>query len=286
MISVITPCLDLYSDNRTEYFEKMMESIHGQTYTDIEHIIVDGESSDGTLELLVAYQKHGWVNTLITEKDSGVYEALNKGISCSNGEYIQIMNTDDYFIDRNYFKKCIDALEKKEIDFVHANKIIESKYDGSESVKRGDESVAFFKMPFRHQTMVVRRGIFTNTITPFDTSYEIAADYKFVIEMLMRGKKGRHFTDIVLRSRSGGLSSNREKCIQEVSRVLYECYGNAYNLTIEDCVSIYTQNISADLFTKIQKYIQDPLIVSSLRICYEQSQKQYHTNNTSSSTTI
>ncbi len=78
MITVITPSFEIIRDGRRGYFETMMESIHSQSYRAIEHIVIDGGSSDGTVELLDRYRAKGWIDTLVSEPDSGIYDAMNK----------------------------------------------------------------------------------------------------------------------------------------------------------------------------------------------------------------
>lgn len=274
MISVITPCINLYDDSRIDYFEKMMKSIHRQTYSNIEHIVVDGGSTDGTLNLLHEYEKKGWVNKLISENDTGIYNAVNSGIKMASGEYIQIMNTDDYFTDLGYFMDAVKVLQESVYDFIHADKLVERKEGGFKHIKVGDESIAFFRMPFRHQTMVVKREVF-DSIGLFDETFKIAADYKFVLGMLMAGKKGIHIPKVVLCSRDGGVSSDRKECIEEVTRVLFEAYGQDSGLTLSDCTDIYKRKISLELFEKISKKITNEKVLSSLEVCYQLSQRGF-----------
>ena len=248
-----------------------MNSIHNQTWTNLEHIIIDGWSSDKTVELLRKYQEKGWINHLVSEKDNWIYQAMNKGINLSKGEFIQIMNTDDYFLDIDYFRKCMVTLEDKFVDFTHANRIIESRNGKPDYIKKGDESIAFFRMPFRHQTMIVRKKVF-DEVGLFDESYRIAADYKFVMKMILSGKKWHYFDETVLCSLDGWASSNREKCIQEVSRVIYENYGKTNDLSIDDCKTIYLRKISSSLYDKILANINDQKILDSLKICYQQTE--------------
>ena len=266
-ISVITPCLNLYKNKRIEYFDKMMRGIHQQTWNNLEHIIIDGASTDGTLDLLHKYQKRGWISCLVSEKDDGIYSAMNKGVSLSKGAFINIMNTDDYFIDKKYFKKCMAVLRDNNIDFTHADRLIKSRKNRPDYIKRGDGRVAFFRMPFRHQTMVVRKTVF-DEIGPFDETYKIAADYKFVLKTLLADKKGHHFSQTVLYSLDGGISSNRRKCVKEVSQVLYECYGKKSSLTLNNCRSIYMGKVSPSLYSKILLNIKDKKIIKSLTYQY------------------
>ena len=269
MISIITPCLNICKNGRKDYFDKMMQSVHNQSYNNLEHIIIDGNSEDKTLKILEQYKTKEWINHLVYEKDTGIYQAINKGIKLSTGDYILIMNTDDYFLDKNYFKQCINILKNNKFDFTHADRIIKSKENKPDFIKRGDERVAFFRMPFRHQTMIVKKEVFDD-IGLFDEKYKIASDYKFVLKMLLAGKKGYHINQIILCSLDGGISSNRKKCIKEVSQVLYECYGRKYNLNLKECKDIYLRNISSRLYSKILFNIKNKRIKDSLSYCYHQ----------------
>jgi glycosyltransferase len=250
----------------------MMNSIHNQTRTDIEHIIIDGDSTDGTVELLRKYQKKGWINHLVSEKDKGIYSAINKGIRISTGKFLQIMNTDDYFLDLDYFRKCVKILQNNKIAFTHADRIIKSRENKPDYIKKGDEKVAFFRMPFRHQTMVVRRQIY-DQMGLFDEKYKIASDYKFVLQMLIARKRGHYFSKTVLCSLDGGMSSNRKKCIQEISKILFEVYGKKNNLTLDDCRAIYLRKIDSKLHSKILTNVKDKKILNSLEKCYQQDFK-------------
>ncbi len=262
-ISVVTPCLNILSAGREEYFHKMMQGVHQQSHKNIEHIIVDGCSTDGTLDILYGYLRERCITALVIGPDAGIYQAMNKGIRLARGQYVNIMNTDDYLTDLDYFRQCISIIEMKGVDFVHADRLVYAR-GGSESyTKRGDERTMAFRMPFRHQTMLVKKSIF-DTVGDFDETYKIAADYKFVLKMLLAGVTGYYLPKVVLSSLGGGASADRDKCIQEVARVLYECYGQASGLTFVDCRNIYLQRLSKSLIYQIGK-ISNQHIKNSLQ---------------------
>jgi len=263
MISVITPCLNIVSDGRGDWFEKMMKSVHEQSYENIEHIVIDGGSTDSTRALVEKYIDKGWVSHFQTQSGKGIYNAINSGLQLANGEYINIMNTDDYFTDEDFFMTSVSKINNTKADFTHADRIIESRGDGATHIKKGDERVAFSRMPFRHQTMIVRRKVF-DEIGLFDENYKIASDYKYVLKMLLAGKKGHHIPKTFVYSLGGGVSSDRNLCIKEVSRVLYEVYGKKYGLTLNDCIGVYTKNIPPPLFLKIIIKIKNKMIRNSL----------------------
>lgn len=266
MISVITPCLNIIRDNRREYFERMMRSIHTQSLPPQEHIFIDGGSTDGTQELIKQYEQRGLVTHFISEKDTGIYSALNKGLRLAHEKYIHIMHTDDYVTDSDFFKISVEKLEKHNVEFTHADKIVESKTDGTLSLNCGNEKVAFFRMPFRHQTMLVRKTVF-DEIGFFNEDNQIASDYEFILKMLLAHKKGYHFPKVFIHSRGGGLSSNREICTIEVPRVIYTTWGKKYGFTLRECQDIY---LNEHMFTLLSKIftIKNPEIRNSLLYSY------------------
>lgn len=270
MISVITPCKNVISEGRGEFFRKMIPSLYGQTYTDFEHIVVDGGSKDGTFELLQGYAEEGKIDKLVYEEDNNVHEAMNKGIKIAKGEFIHVMNSDNYFTTQNFFQRSLDALKKYRIDFTHADRTIVRRDRGPTTIKKGDERVAFFRMPFRFQTMLIRKEVY-DEIGPFDEKYIIAGDYKFMMQMLLAGKKGHLFPEIFICSLDGGITSDRKKCIEEVTQVLYEVYGEKYGLSLGDCQNIYLRKISSKLFDKINSNIKNNQIKNSLAYCYYQA---------------
>lgn len=268
MISIITPCKNIISEGRESFFRKMMDTLQAQTYQDFEHILVDSDSQDGTATLLDKYVKSRHITTLMSEKDNNLHEALNKGLEIAKGEYVYVMNTDNYFATENFFKKSLEALNKYEVDYTHGDRIIVKRDGGSSSVKKGDLRVAFYRMPFRYQTMIIKKEIY-DTFGPFDERFKIASDYKFMLKMILAGKKGYYFPESFIYSLDGGITRDRQVCIDEVTQVLYECYGKKYDLTIDDCRNIYKRTISSDLFLKICSHIKNPQILESIKYGYE-----------------
>ena len=269
MISVITPSKNIISQGREPFFRKAMAALYNQTYQDFEHILVDSNSLDGTADLLQEYLKKDEIDILISEKDKNLHEAINKGLKLAKGEYVYIMNTDDYLTTDNFFSKSLGAFKKyKDISYTHADRIIKKRDGSSPTVKKGDERVAFFRMPFRWQTMLIKREIYEE-FGPFDERFFIASDYQFMLKMILARKKGHYFPETFICSLDGGITKDREKCIEEVSLVLFEVYGKKYGLSLNDCKNIYKKTISQSLFAKINSNIKDDRIINSLKYCYE-----------------
>lgn len=96
LVTVITVTYNLIKGKREKFIIQCLESVHNQRYSNIEHIVIDGASDDGTLPLLKKYESLGWIK-LFSEPDTGIYDAMNKGILKANGKYVSILNSDDFF---------------------------------------------------------------------------------------------------------------------------------------------------------------------------------------------
>jgi phosphoribosylaminoimidazole-succinocarboxamide synthase len=272
MITVITPCKNIISDGRETFFRKMIETLYSQTYKDFEHIVVDGGSKDGSIELLEQFRKDGKINILISEEDHNVHEAMNKGIRLAKGEFIHVMNSDNYFTDDNFFADSLQKIIELNVDYTHGDRSIVSRKDGSViSIKKGDERVAFFRMPFRFQTMLIRKSVY-DEIGPFDERFYIAGDYKFMLKILLSGKRGFYFDKVFICSLDGGITKDRQKCIDEVSEVIYEIYGKESSLTLDECKQIYLRNITDALLAKILANVKNERIKESLIYCHDKTQ--------------
>lgn len=274
-ISIITPCKNIVSQGREEFFRRMMDSLSSQTFKDLEHIVVDGESQDGTDAILDEYVKLGLIDNLIIRGDKNLHEALNRALKYVNGRFIHVMNSDNYFSNPNFFERSLKAIQQMGVDFTHADRTIIKRNGSKPSIKRGDERTAFFRMPFRWQTMLMKREIY-DEFSPFDEKFEIASDYKFMMQMLLAGKRGYYFPEVFIHSLDGGITADRQKCIDEVSQVIFEVYGERYGLTPNECRSIYLRKITPELYIKILSNVTDKRIVDSLTYCYKEIQLREH----------
>ncbi len=122
LVTIVTVVFNLIKSGRKEFFEQNLKSVHDQTYGNIEHIIVDGASNDGTLDLIKEYADKGWIR-YISEKDAGIYDAMNKGIREAKGKYLALLNSDDFYHNKQAVEKSVEALEKNNADFSYADAI-------------------------------------------------------------------------------------------------------------------------------------------------------------------
>jgi glycosyltransferase involved in cell wall biosynthesis len=217
-ISVITP---VYNAEKT--IEKTILSVINQnTDSEIEYIIIDGGSSDNTLSIIKQY--NDYIKILISEKDQGVYDAMNKGISLATGDIIGIINSDDW-----YNKTALSLVEKAFIKYPDIS-IIHSpvtNYIGEKIVSTfmpGELNYLPFKFTIAHPSCFVKKEVYQK-IGSFNLDYSMAADYDFILRAYGNQLKF-HCIDNPLASFSlngmTGTWKNRLRLIQES----WECTGN------------------------------------------------------------
>ena len=179
MLTIITPTF-----NSAKTIRRNAGSVVNQTYSNFEHIIIDNLSSDETIEEIKnVYENSGCTEKLklVSEKDSGISEAFNKGINLAGGDVIGILNSDDYFYDNDVLKRVADALKDEELLFVHGNIYFDDPIYGSNIRKPLLCSISK-AMPYNHPTMFFRKEVYTK-YGIFDTNYKFAMDFEFICRL-------------------------------------------------------------------------------------------------------
>lgn len=208
LISVVTPTFNILKNARQNYFEQLCDSILNQSYKNIEHIIIDGNSDDGTLELIKNHMKN-CRGKYLSATDSGIYDAFNKGVNLASGKYVIFMGTDDYFYDSAVVSKVVLKLEETEADFSYGDVYLLNETRPEKSrVAKGNLHELFFKMSFCHQSVFMRRDVLQKF--PFNTDYRISADYDLCLKLLMLRANIVRVNEIISVFRTGGASSNTE----------------------------------------------------------------------------
>lgn len=171
LISVITVVY-----NGVREIEKTIQSVLNQTFPNIEYIIIDGGSTDGTTDVIKKYQ--GQLAYWISEPDGGIYYAMNKGIQKATGEWIHFRNCGDYFFDNNAVEKMFSEVVADEVMLLHGDCRIVYKngyVDRQPSILHYSYKK---KMPVFHPSTFVRRSF--HVLHPFNTKYKSSSDYEFV----------------------------------------------------------------------------------------------------------
>jgi len=198
MISVITVAL-----NADKYLEQTIQSVLNQTHKNIEHIIVDGGSTDGTLGIIEKYKDA--IAHFVSEKDDGIADAMNKGVSVASGDYILFLHADDYFHH--------DACLEESIKFLEVNTdILASRIQFGKDQKivtpTGFNLWTNFKgMP--HQGILCRRTLI-QSLHGFDTQFKICMDYDLLLRAYQNGARLRKAPVVLSVMRETGISSRQD----------------------------------------------------------------------------
>ncbi|GGB08410.1 glycosyltransferase family 2 protein [Puia dinghuensis] len=184
-------------------------SVSGQHHTDVEHIVVDGASTDSTLAIVGDFPH---VARLISEKDKGIYDAMNKGIAAATGEVIGILNSDDVYIDGSVLSEVAAAFADPAVMTVYADlQYVDAA--NLQRVKRSWRSGPFKRKNFYygwmppHPTFFVRRAVYEQAGL-FNLTLRSAADYELMLRVLLKWKMPAYYIPrFIVKMRAGGMSN-------------------------------------------------------------------------------
>lgn len=195
-ISIITVVL-----NGVSTLEQTIQSVLGQDYPDIEYIIIDGGSTDGTLEIIKEHEHR--LSFWMSERDSGIYSAMNKGLQYATGDYVGFINSDDWYED-GAIGRVADLMRSTLADVIYG--------DYYQVISNGNKTLMTARpldyinisMPFCHQSVFVKR----NTFSTFDVRYGVGADYKLLLDLYKTGVKFQYYSGVISNFRMGGCADN------------------------------------------------------------------------------
>jgi glycosyltransferase len=206
-VSVVTAVF-----NRAATIGQAIASVHCQTYPNIEHVIQDGGSTDGTLDA-ISQASRGSPVSMKSETDSGIYDAVNKGISRASGDVIGLMHSDDFFASDDILSQVAVLFEDPQVQGVYGDLDYVAVEDTTRIIRRwrsGAYNRSMLKQGWMppHPTLYLRREVFED-LGAYDTSYRIAADYDATLRWLWTGKiKLAYLPKVMVKMRVGG-ESNR-----------------------------------------------------------------------------
>ena len=176
-ISIITVCF-----NASNHIEQTILSVIGQTYKNIEYIIIDGGSNDGTLDLIARYKKH--ISYYISEPDNGIYDAMNKGVIAATGQWIGFINAGDKYATPTVIEKVVDKLDENSFDVLYGDVIL--RYTFGRFIARPLPLVNFNEcFPFSHPSSFIKCNVLKQKL--FDKTYRIVADYHLFYSIYTQG---------------------------------------------------------------------------------------------------
>lgn len=186
-ISIVT-----VSYNAADFIESTIKSVISQTYPNVEYIVIDGGSSDGTQEIIHKYADK--ISYWVSEPDKGIYDAMNKGIAAATGEYINFLNTGDIFTDDNVLERIANQLEGQTVVSGNWRRCYADGSFKLASPKNTD--VLRVEMPICHQATFINLAYHKKH--PFDTSYRFSADYDFFYKAWKNNERFHYIDDVVV----------------------------------------------------------------------------------------
>lgn len=206
-ISIVTVCY-----NSAKTIRDTIESVLSQTYADVEYIIVDGASTDGTIEIVDSYRNQ--VSKFISEPDHGIYDAMNKGIAAATGDVVGLLNSDDVYEHKDVLTDVVSSFsERSSADIIFGDVVFASP-DNMNRVVRYYRSSHFrpWKLRFGwmppHPATFVRREVYEK-YGLYSLNYRIASDYEIFVRWMLLNKLRYHYLDAVLvRMRTNGVSTS------------------------------------------------------------------------------
>ena len=219
--------------NNREHIASCIESVLAQSYPEIEHVIIDGLSNDGTQQVIEKYQDR--LGYYISEKDTGLYNALNKGIRAASGDIIGILHSDDLLFNRETISQIVEAFQTTQSNMVYANGMYVER-NNLNNVKRIYPAKSFKSQYLKHgwvplhTTIYVRKELF-DLYGFYDESYRIASDYEITLRWLSSpGVKSYFLDQFVVIMRLGGksttMSLQKRKSMEDFSIIKkYHLYG-------------------------------------------------------------
>ena len=197
--------------NNKETIQDAVNSVLNQTYKNIEYIIIDGASTDGTIEIIQSYGDK--ISKFISEPDGGLYDAMNKGIELSNGDIVGMLNSDDFYIDEFVIENVIKEFEAKDVDSVYADLVYVNPGNLDKVVRFYDSSYfspgkfAYGWMP-AHPTFFVKKEIYER-YGVFRTDLKIGADFDILVRFLyIYNISFSYMREVLVKMRTGGVSTS------------------------------------------------------------------------------
>jgi len=238
IVTVVTVCFNPLKAGRQELFAQNLDSVQKQTGVVLEHLIIDGASTDGTLDFLKAYDNKYHDIRILSKADSGIYEAMNRGIALARGKYVIFLNSDDFYHCSDGLSLSVKALEASDCSFVFAPVLPKGPHTRFTHYHHPQRRLhkIFVSSVIPHPSMLYRRTALME-IGGFDQTYRIAADYDMTLRLITAGHKGYFVNHCFVTFVMGGLSTqdeNKESDIREKIRLVRNAHYKAFGTELSE----------------------------------------------------
>ncbi|MGE6218429.1 glycosyltransferase family 2 protein [Nubsella zeaxanthinifaciens] len=215
--------------NNVKDIERTMLSVLNQTYGNIEYIVIDGASTDGTLAIIKKYE--GRLAKLISEKDNGIYDAMNKGLALATGDYVLFMNSGDEIYDQSTVERVFATAPNADIYYGETEMYDENWQSLGRRRHQAPETFTWrsfkYGMSISHQAIYIKRSL----TTPYDLSYKYSADIDWIIKIAKKASSIVNTHLYVAKYLVGGMSKKKHReSLKERFQIFSRYYGFVPNL--------------------------------------------------------
>ncbi len=246
-ISIVTVCF-----NSAKHIRTAIESVVNQTYDNIEYIIIDGASTDETLDIVKSYGDK--ITKIISEPDKGIYDAMNKGFQAATGDYLALINSDDFYIHNEAISNVVKKLNETKTDSIQADLIYVEENPPNKQVRYW-KSKPFVEDSFKkgwhpaHPTFIVKKEIYEK-YGYFNLDFKLAADFELMLRFLERHKiSSCYLPEAIVKMRLGGATNQSFKNIYNQNIECYKAF-KINNLSVSFLYPLYR------LLPKLLQYLK------------------------------
>ena len=237
-ISIITATFNIIKNKREELFKQSFNSVVNQTYKNIEYIIIDGNSNDGTVNFIKQYDKTGNLK-IYSEPDKGIYDAFNKGLFKASGDYILYLGSDDFLYSNNAIEEMVETIIEEEVDWVYGNTIYLTNQGQICKWKGTLDAIPFGSAPCHQSTLISIKSM--KNVGGFDINNKVA-DIDLMMKLIKNNYKSASIDKCLSVFRGGGESSKQETDSgfkQDFINSFYSLFGMQLGLSLDECESLY-----------------------------------------------
>ncbi len=196
--------------NSSNTIERTINSVLDQNYQNIEYIIIDGGSTDNTIQIINKYRNR--ISKIVSEKDKGIYDAMNKGVYFANGDLICFLNSDDIYFDNNIINIVVQEFINNNIDLVYGDVVFFkkniNKFTRYYSSKIFNLKMLKYGIMPAHQSMFIKKDIF-DKFGNFSIKYKIAGDFDWVLRVFKNNTiKSKYLNKVLIKMQYGGVSTS------------------------------------------------------------------------------
>ncbi len=277
-VTVVTATYNLLQAGRADFFRQCVESVHAQSYGEVEHLIIDGASTDGTRDLIAEYEAKGWLRCL-SEPDTGIYNAMNKGLQLARGKYIAFLNSDDLWHSPQAVAASVRVLEETQAAFSYAPYTVINEAGKSLNILEPRLHTFVSGMPIGHPTMFSRTELLRELGGYDEQNYRLIADYDLVTRLLLQGHIGAYVPHNFASFRLGGISVQKDQASrlsQEHALLYRKNYAPLLGLTEEQPLGVHnlpanllsalSGRVHPNLFTQLCQFVHLPVAPAPLEL--------------------